>query len=341
MKVGIVGAGLNGLATARFLARSGHDVTVFERFEIGHANGSSHGPVRIFRTAYEDPAWVARAVEAIPFWRELEEEAGERLLTPRPCVNVGPGLDALSAAMRAVNHRWADHAVLRGSDLVTHAPSIRVDADEHVLIEPGAAVIDAAGTVRALASSARANGAQIIEKQRVVGVVDRPAHVEIVHDDGITLVDVVVVAAGAWVNDLLGPLVPQVHPSAETVLYVPVEAEVPILIERGEVVRYALPVGDGTLRAGFSRGNAFAHPDSQDAAVEDDVAAEVVAWIRSRLTVPVGEPTLVQRCMYTMTPDESFVLERHGRIVIASACSGHGFKFAPWTGARVAALVTG
>lgn len=336
MNVVVVGAGVNGLAAARSIARRGHEVTVLERFEIGHTNGSSHGPVRIFRAAYEDPAWVQRVVHALPVWRELERETGEQLLDVLPCVNVGTDLDVLYGAMEGVQRE-----VLLEEASAERFPSIRMHLGESMLVEPGAAVIDAAATVRALSASARSHGALISEGCRVIGVVDRPGFAEVTHEDGIIEADVVVVAAGAWAGDLVGEKIPHVRPSAETVIYAPVDGDVPILIERGSVVRYALPVGDGTVRAGFSRGDTFAHPDDGDAIADDDVAAEVLAWLRGRLTVNVGSPTLVQRCMYTMTPDESFVLARSGRVVIASACSGHGFKFAPWTGERVADLVDG
>jgi sarcosine oxidase len=76
----VVGAGLNGLATAWALDRAGHDVVVYEQFDLGHTRGSSHGRTRIFRLAYPDEKWVRFAQDALEGWRELEREAGEELL---------------------------------------------------------------------------------------------------------------------------------------------------------------------------------------------------------------------------------------------------------------------
>src|SRR3954471_666301 len=79
-EIAIVGAGVNGLATAWALQRHGHDVVVYEQFELGHERGSSHGRTRIFRLAYPEVQWVRRAQDALAGWRELEAESGEKLL---------------------------------------------------------------------------------------------------------------------------------------------------------------------------------------------------------------------------------------------------------------------
>ena len=78
--VAVIGAGLNGLATAWALDRAGVDVVVYEQFEPGHTRGSSHGRTRIFRLAYPEETWVRFAQEALEGWRELERESGEELL---------------------------------------------------------------------------------------------------------------------------------------------------------------------------------------------------------------------------------------------------------------------
>ena len=80
MKVAVVGAGVMGLATARVLAQRGHDVTVYEQFELKHARGSSHGTSRIFRLSYDDEHWIRLAQRAYELWRELERESGRTLL---------------------------------------------------------------------------------------------------------------------------------------------------------------------------------------------------------------------------------------------------------------------
>ena len=76
VKVSVVGAGVMGLAAARAIAQRGHDVTVYEQFELKHKRGSSHGTSRIFRLSYDEEYWIRLAQRAYELWRELERESG-------------------------------------------------------------------------------------------------------------------------------------------------------------------------------------------------------------------------------------------------------------------------
>jgi sarcosine oxidase len=100
---------------------------------------------------------------------------------------------------------------------------------------------------------------------------------------------------------------------------------------------YALPDPTYGLKVGCHNCGPEVDPDtSGDPAPE--LVARAAAWTREVFPTVAAEPAAVETCLYTSTADERFVLERHGRIVVGSACSGHGFKFAPAVGERLARL---
>ncbi len=156
--------------------------------------------------------------------------------------------------------------------------------------------------------------------------------------------DVVVVTAGSWAKPLLAAegIELDVAVTRETVVYFPLERSVPSLIEYGRgpgEAMYALRDPLHGLKAGAHIAGPAANPDEE---VEPDPALvdATAEWVRERFP-EAGPPVASDTCLYTLTPDHSFVLERHGRIVVGSACSGHGFKFAPAVATRLAALATG
>jgi sarcosine oxidase len=318
VRVAIVGAGINGLAAAATLARDGHEVDVHEQFDLDHRRGSSHGRSRIFRLSYPDREWVQLAQHAHRGWRALEEETGEQLIDYTGLLELG---ETSEDALDACGVPW--------EALDPEAVRIRfgIAADGRALLQPEAGISLADRARRAFATVARANGATIHEHSRV--------------DDPETLdADVVVVAAGGWAKELLGL---DVVVTRETVVYFQLDRPVPSLIDYGAgpgESMYSLRDPRHGLKAGAHQAGTPADPDEPGQPDEALVGA-TVEWARRRFPEAAPEPVAFDTCLYTTTPDHSFVLERRGRIVVASACSGHGFKFAPAVGARIAALATG
>ena len=321
MRVAVVGAGINGVAAAHALARGGDEVTLYEQFRAGHANGSSHGASRIFRLAYRDPDWVRLAQEALEAWRALEAECGETLIELNGLVELAPpGVESSRAALEACGARVEE---------VTAVPDLTLPAAGSALLQLDAGIVRADLAYRALLEGALRRGASLVEETRV----DRL--------DGLDA-DAVVVTAGPWVRRLLPDL--PVRPTRETVCFFRLDGPpLPSLVDydtdRG-VCFYALHDPGGGVKAGLHGAGPTADPDD-GGGPDPEVVALVRSWVAARLPSAGPEPERVETCFYTWTDDERFIVEQRGPIVVGSACSGHAFKFAPIVGERLAALARG
>lgn len=326
MHVAVVGAGVMGAATARWLARDGHDVTLYEQFAFGHKRGSSHGATRVFRYSYPDPAYVAMAMEALELWRDLERESGEDLLRTTGGLDSGKPLDQ---HVKALQECGAEFDVLDREEAAARFPWF-VPGDGPLLFQGDGGVAFADRSVQAFLRSAEAHGAQLRPETKVESIEDLDA-------------DVVVVTAGGWVRKLVAPLgidVP-VRPTRETVAYFDFdEPRLTTLVEWDDPSIYCLPSGDGVLKAGEHQAGATTDPD-EEGTVDEASVARLSEWVAARFPGADPRPKHAETCIYTNTPDDHFVLERHGDVVIGSPCSGHGFKFAPLIGKRLAELATG
>lgn len=339
MRAVVIGAGVMGAATARALARGGHDVTVLEQFGFGHARGSSHGATRIFRFSYPDPSYVAMAMEALGLWRELEQETGEDLLRTTGGLDAGKALDD---HVEALQRCGAECSVLDPDEAAARFPWLgRMDGP--VLFQADGGVSAAETSVRAFLRSALANGATLKENTRVASVQQKGPAAVVETSAGALEADVVVVTAGGWVTKLTAPLgidVPA-RPTRETVAYFDFdEPRVTTLVEWGDPSIYALPSGPGVLKAGEHQAGATTDPD-EEGSVDEESVRRLGEWVARRFPAANPRARYAETCIYTNTPDDHFVLERHGNVVIGSPCSGHGFKFAPLIGKRLAELATG
>jgi sarcosine oxidase len=318
--VAIVGAGVMGLATAHALQRTGREVVVYEQFEPGHTRGSSHGRSRIFRLAYAEPEWVRLAQEALIGWRELEAEAGEQLLELDGLLEIVTDLrDSSAAALDACGVVWQQV----DGDYAQRRLGLRLPTGSFGVLQPEAGIVRAD---RALAAFAR--GIDVRYGTRVASLTELDAAC-------------VVVTAGAWVNDLIEPPIP-VRVTRETVCYFRASDARPMPAfvsfgRNGGIFLYALRDPVHGIKAAAHHAGPPANP-SETGEPDQSLVEAITAWVAQHVVLADPRPVETQTCLYTTTADESFILERRGRVVVGSACSGHGFKFAPAIGARLAAL---
>jgi sarcosine oxidase len=317
VKATVVGAGINGCAAAWALQQRGVDVTLVDQFEPGHARGSSHGRTRIFRLAYPEAHWVELAEEAFAGWRELERSRGVQLLELHGLVEICSSIDVSSRDV--LEARGIEYRLLQADELPVALPDGWVALWQRD-----------AGVVRADAALAAFRGRLAVERRRIDSLEDLDA-------------DVVVVTAGPWISELV-PDIP-VRVTRETVAYFARNGRpLPSIVELDEATRhhamYALYDPVHGIKAGAHHAGHAADPNVEeppDAALVDAIAA----WVAERFPGVDATPAATETCLYTTTDDESFVLERRGNVVIGSACSGHGFKFAPAVGRRLAELAMG
>jgi monomeric sarcosine oxidase len=319
-RVAVIGAGVMGLATGWALKRRGLEPVVYEQFQVGHDRGSSHGRSRIFRFAYAEDEYVRLAQEALDLWRDLEAETGETLLELHGLVEIVQRLEESTAL--TLERCGVDWERLDADEAERRYP-IKVPDGSFAVVQPEAGIVRAD---KALAAFRR--GLDVRENTRV-------------HPDELDA-DVVVVTAGGWVNELLDePL--NVKVSHETLCYFrtngdrPIPSVVSFKVGRHTHDMYSLADPKHGLKVGAHHAGR-----ATDANVpgepEPELVERITEWTRTIHHLAEPDPVAVQTCVYTTTPDESFVLERRGRIVVGSPCSGHGFKFAPVTGTRLAAL---
>jgi sarcosine oxidase len=323
MQAAVIGAGVMGLATGRALARRGHDVVVYEQFRVGNDRGSSHGRSRIFRLAYAEEEYVRLAQESLGLWRELEAETGETLLELNGLVEVVRTLEESTApTLEACGVAWER---LDAQEAERRFP-IRVPEGSFAVLQPEAGIVRAD---KALTAFAR-------ELDVREGTKAHPDQVE---------ADVVVVTAGSWVNELLTEALP-VKVTRETLCYFrpeqggPIPSVVSFKPDRHTHDMYSLADPKHGLKVGAHHAGVKADPnvagDPQPHLIE-----QIAEWARWTYRLADPDPVGAETCMYTTTADETFILERRDRLVVGSPCSGHGFKFAPAIGERLADLASG
>jgi monomeric sarcosine oxidase len=353
LSVIVVGGGVMGLAAGSALAGRGADVTVLERYAIAHEWASSHGLSRAIRHEYGPEVTYSRMVaRSLALWDALAHESGQPLYTETGVLALGQPDDG---------HTLAGYEVMRAEGLPVERwtpeecearfPAFRAREFDAITFNPRGGMLAASDCVRALAAQLQARGGAIREGVRVRSVEPRGVGGRVVLGDGTALdADRVIVTAGPWVHDVLGDLRLPVQATRSQVCYVAGLSPAEFAVGRFPVflvgmTYYGFPLqGPGWFKVGWHGRGADADPNDPYPPDPAQVA-EVREFLRRVIPAAAeAELALVDRCMYDMTPDEDFILDRHPGgpgVVIGSGFSGHGFKFAPVIGDLLASLALG
>lgn len=351
----VIGAGAVGSAAMWRAARRGLKVLGLDRFPPGNDRGSSHGRTRIIRQAYfEHPDYVPLLLRAYELWAELEQARGERLFVQTGLLQVGPGDGyVVRGVLESARRHGLDVESLSVEECRQRFGAFNFVDGDHGVFERKAGLLRVEQCVVAQAEEAMRSGAEVRTGVTVLNLTFAPTHVVVTTDQGNVETERAIVTAGAWASQLLHelkvPLVvrrkPQFWFEAPDHSYDADRGCPAYLFETPEGVFYGFPRSDahGVKVAEHTGGETVSNPLSVDRSLRAEDLSRVSDFARQRLP-HLGERLLAHSvCMYTMSPDEHFIVDRHpesDRVAFAAGLSGHGFKFAPVLGEALVDLVT-
>ena len=352
----VIGLGAMGSAALFNLARQGHRVIGIEQFEPGHDKGSSHGESRIIRLSYfEHPSYVPLARRALEKWRDLEALSGETILTVTGVLEAGyPGASIVSGSLEAARQHDLTHDVLSAADITRRFPGFKVPSNWTGLFQPEGGLLRPELAIRTFVQQAEHHGAETRMNTRVLGIEPFGAGIRVRTDAEVIEAGSVIVATGAWIGDFAPELKPHLKITRQVLgWFSPLEPSLfkpdrcPVfLLESEEDACYGFPDFAGTGVKTASHREGLALPSAEDLVQDGSPADEAQIRRMLELAMPDANGPLRQMraCMYTRTPDDDFVIDLSPvdpRIVLASPCSGHGFKFASVIGEVLADLALG
>lgn len=341
--VAVVGLGAMGSAALYSLAKRGRRVIGFERLEPAHPQSSSFGESRVFRMAYfEHPDYVPLLRLAQTAWRDFESYTGEALLTQTGVIEAGyPGAAMVAGSLQSAIEHDLPHEVLTPAKVNARFPAFSLPTGWDCVFQPDGGVLLPEKAIRLYVRAAQGLGAEVALHTSVAEVRPVGDRVELVLESGQTIeAGSAIIAAGPWIRDLVPELGARMRLTRQALTWFdpvdkalvgPDRMPVFLLQAEGDLI-YGLPdvCGSGVKAASHLEGERLETADDPRAAPSASETAALRAMLTHYVPAASGPASHTHTCVYTRTPDEHFVLGLHPRarqIVLASPCSGHGFKF--------------
>jgi sarcosine oxidase len=348
-----------GSAAAYHLASAGLRVLGLERFHPPHDRGSSHGRTRIIREAYfEHPAYVPLVQRAYELWSKLERQSGRKLLLQTGGLMIGPdpGVLVSGAKRSAEEHRLA-HRMLSVAEIRHEFPAFAIRDNESAVWEPRAGILFPELCIQTHLDLAVKTGAALRFGEPVVRWEPDGHRVRVITGAGNYTADRLLISAGAWLDSLALELKLPLSVERQVLFWFEPDdrghghdlfspQRFPIFIWENEPRKffYGFPdLGDG-VKIGVHHQGEITAPDRLNREVGTTEASGAQALLRQHIPPAAGALKSAVVCMYTNTPDEHFILDfhpEHPQVLMASPCSGHGFKFSAVIGEIAGELLRG
>ena len=349
----VIGVGGMGSAAVYHLARRGKAVLGLEQFDIPHDRGSSHGTNRIIRLAYwEHPSYVPLLRRAYELWRELENRAQERLLIITGGIDAGPeDSPTVRGSLRSCEIHHLPHETLTAADLHRRFPGYRLSREMVAVYQPDGGFVMSERAIVAHVMAAQALGAEVRAREPVLHWEPERGGVRVSTPQGTYAADRLVITAGPWAARLVPALATTAVPERQVLLWAqPLKPEhfqpatFPVFnMESPEGRFYGFPVyGVPGFKIGkYHHRLERTDADRVDREIHPEDEAVLREGIRRYFPDADGPAMAMKTCLFTNSPDEHFILDRHPEhpnVAIAAGFSGHGYKFCSVVGEIMADL---
>ena len=350
----VIGVGGVGSAAVYHLAERGARVLGIDPFPPGHTKGSSHGQTRIIRFAYlEHPDYVPLVRRAYSLWTDLAKRTEQRLFFQTGLLQLGPGDGpVVSGVLASARVHRLDIEQLTAEEIRRRFPAFQLPDSMAGVFEPQAGYLPVETCVQTHVAEARRMGAKVSIGERVTGWKPTQGSVEVVTDCATYHADRLIIAGGAWANSMLPNLSIAFEVRRKSLFwYIPhtpayaASSGCPIyLFETPDGVFYGFPALDSVgIKVGeHSGGQTVGNPLHVKRDIDRAEQQRVETFLDCYLPGVSRTCARHEVCLYTMSPDEHFVVDRHPdseRVVFAAGLSGHGFKFVPALGLALSELV--
>jgi sarcosine oxidase len=342
-----------GSAAAYWASRRlGDEVLGLEQFEIGHLNGGSEDHSRIIRLSYHTPGYVEMAGQAYKAWSELETDAEEQLILRTGGLDLAPdgatiGLDDYRSSMTAAGVSFEE---LGAPEVMRRWPQWRLSDEVSALYQEQSGIAMASQANEAHRRLARENGARLVATEAVTGISETDNGVVVETIEKTHEADRVIIAAGAWTNRVIahfGVTLP-LEVTQEQVVYLKpgdpgafAPDRFPIWIWMTEPSFYGFPVfGEPAVKVAWDRCELVVEPETRSFQPREDATRAIRGFVASYLPDADIGVHLARTCLYTLTPDRDFVVDRvpgSDRAFFAVG-AGHAFKFASLLGKTLVEL---